>query len=235
MKILIKYPSRSRPERFFEGLDSITKLVADKENYRVMCSFDFDDPTMYNDSVKDRIGQQLGDKAFIVYDKSINKIDAINRDIPPTGIKGWFDDWNILVCMSDDMRFIAYGWDQLIREGFQHNAPDLDAFLHYPDSTARNMLCTMSILGRKYFERDGYIYHPSYQSLWCDNEAMEVAQLRGKYIYMGIQLFDHLHPAYQLAAWDAQYVQQQGLWGVDEANYIERKRHNFYIDQNTVL
>jgi hypothetical protein len=89
----------------------------------------------------------------------------------------------------------------------------------------------MSIMGRKYYERFGYIYHPSYQSLWCDNEAMEVAQMLGKYWYMGIQLFDHLHPAYNLAPWDEQYTRQQGLWGVDEANYIERKRHNFYLHE----
>lgn len=222
MKILIKYPSRSRPERFFEGLDSIEKLAADKNNYTVLCTFDDDDDSMNYDSVYPRLAAYSN--VWAIYGKSQSKIDAINRDLHE------IRDWDILICMSDDMRFIAYGWDQLIREGFQHNAPDLDAFLHYPDSTARNMLCTMSILGRKYFERDGYIYHPSYQSLWCDNEAMEVAKLRGKYLYMGIQLFDHLHPAYQLAQWDEQYLRQQGLWGVDEANFIERKRHNFYLD-----
>lgn len=225
MKILIKYPSRSRPQRFFEGLDSIVNLMADKENYDILCTFDKDDPTMANATVMGRLAEYR--HTWHTYGTSTSKIDAINRDLGYYPTK----DWDILICMSDDMRFIAYGWDQLIREGFQHNAPDLDAFLHYPDSTARNMLCTMSIMGRKYFERDGYIYHPSYQSLWCDNEAMEVAKMRGKYIYMGIQIFDHLHPAYRLAEWDEQYTRQQGLWNVDEANFIERKRHNFYLDE----
>jgi hypothetical protein len=226
MKILIKYPSRSRPERFFEGLDSITKLVADKDNYFIACTLDEDDTTMNNPDVLGRIAGYPNARCFV--GKSANKIDAINRDLAELELEY---DWDILACMSDDMRFIAYGWDQLIREGFQHNVPDLDGFLHYPDSTARNMLCTMSIMGRKYYERFGYIYHPSYQSLWCDNEAMEVAQMLGKYWYMGIQLFDHLHPAYNLAPWDEQYTRQQGLWGVDEANYIERKRHNFYLHE----
>lgn len=224
MKILIKYPSRSRPQRFFEGLDSITKLVADKNNYVVQCTFDQDDMTMFDENIANKVTTYPN--VDINYGKSISKIDAINRDLDR------ITDWDILVCMSDDMRFIAYGWDELIRDGFRINAPDLDAFLHYPDSTARNMLCTMSIIGRKYFERDGYIYHPSYQSLWCDNEAMEVAKRRGKYIYMGIQLFDHLHPAYRLAEWDEQYTRQQGLWGVDEANFIERQKHNFYLDEH---
>jgi hypothetical protein len=225
MKILIKYPSRSRPERFFEGLDSITKLVMDKSNYRVICTLDWDDDTMRHQDIATKIADHPN--VICMYGDSVSKIDAINRDLAEIELEY---EWDILLCMSDDMRFIAYGWDQLIREGFQHNCPDLDGFLHYPDSTARNMLCTMSIMGRKYFERFGYIYHPSYQSLWCDNEAMEVAQMLGKYWYMGIQLFDHLHPAYQLAAWDEQYLRQQGLWGVDEANYIERKRHNFYLN-----
>lgn len=228
MKILIKYTSRSRPKRFLEGLDSITSLVADKENYRVWCTLDEDDDSMNTPEIKGLISAHPN--AVYSYGKSTSKVNAINRDLAEIEIDG-YPDFDILICMSDDMRFIAYGWDHLIREGFQHNAPDLDAFLHYPDSTARNMLCTMSILGKKYFQRDGYIYHPSYQSLWCDNEAMEVAKLRGKYFYMGIQIFDHLHPAYRLAEWDEQYTRQQGLWGVDEANFIERQRHNFYITQ----
>lgn len=220
MRILIKYTSRSRPLRFFEGLKNITDMVNDKHNYAILCSLDEDDTTMNTLGVQEEISR-FPNTGF-VYGTSKSKIDAINRDIEKV------NDWDILVCMSDDMRFQARGFDQLIREGFQHNCPDLDGFLHYPDSTAKGMLCTMSILGRKYYERDGYIYHPSYLSLWADNEAMEVAKMRGKYWFLGIPLFDHYHPAYKMAEWDDQYRAQQSLWNVDEANYNERKKHNFY-------
>lgn len=218
MVLLFKYTSRSRPEQFFAGLDSIVNNLSDRERFMISCTLDQDDMSMNNPAVIERIERYPN--TTIKWGFSKSKIDAINRDIPAEG-------WDVLINMSDDMRFIAYGFDDLIRDGFRINAPDLDGFLHYPDSTAKNALCTLSIIGKRYFDRDGYIYHPSYLSLHCDNEAMEVAQLRGKYRYMGIQLFDHLHPAYGLAQWDEQYRMQQNLWNVDEQNINTRRARRF--------
>lgn len=226
--ILIKYASRSRPQRFFEGLHSIIDLAADPEHLSIQCILDQDDVTMNADDVKTRIKvfllttQWSYDRCFFDYGHSKSKIDAINRPILP------HIHWDILVNFSDDMRFTVFGWDQIIREGFRCNGEDL--FLHYPDSTARNSLPTMSVMDRAYFERDGYIYHPSYLSLWCDNEAQDVAKMRGRYRYMGIQIFDHFHPAYGHVPWDPQYERQQAYWGEDEKNYYHRKSKNFFLD-----
>lgn len=235
-RILVQYASRSRPQRFFEGLRNIFQLAADKRNIFVHCCLDADDGSMFRRSddpaqivealpfVATEMLLLVADPDIIVdYDigYSKSKIDAINRPLPNIL-------WDILVNFSDDMRFTVYGWDELIREGFRCNGEYL--FLHFPDSTARNMLPTMSVMDRKYFERDGYIYHPSYKSLFADNEAMEVSQRRGCYRYMGTQIFDHYHPAYGHVPWDEQYERQQALWGEDEVNYNLRKLHNFYID-----
>lgn len=201
--------------------------MADKRNYTILCTMDDDDPTMNNESVIGQLAQHP--HCVPVFGKSTSKIDAINRDMD------YVDRWDILVNVSDDQKFVAYGWDELIREGFQHNAPDFDAFLFYPDSTAKNMLPTMSILGRKYYERDGYIYHPAYKSLFADNEAMEIAQQRGKLLYMGIQIFDHWHPAYGLSEWDEQYRVQQAMWGEDEATFNDRKSKNFPAYETQII
>lgn len=223
MHILFKYASRSRPVRFFEALHSLIDLLSDKENYTVFCSLDADDLSMANIK-EDKHFQEHEVYKHVIFDwgHSKSKIDAINRPVPASIA------WDILVNFSDDMRFQVYGYDQLIREGVRCNGPDV--FLHYPDSTAQNMLPTMSIMDRTYFERDGYIYHPSYSSLWCDNESMAVAQARGRYFYMGIQIFDHYHPAYGHVPWDEQYTRQQSFWNEDEINFIYRKSKNFFID-----
>jgi len=223
--ILIRYASRSRPARFFEGLHSIVDLMNNKTACTVCCILDDDDRSMTPKvDMYARLSEEIGvkfDNCLLNFGKSKSKIDAINRDIGD-------NDWDILVNFSDDMRFTVYGWDTLIRDGFRCNGDDL--FLHYPDSTAKGMLSTMSIMDRKYFERDGYIYHPSYKSLWCDNEAQDVAKLRGRYRYMGIQLFDHFHPAYGMAEWDEQYHRQQKDWSDDEKNYYYRKANNFFLN-----
>lgn len=235
-RILVQYASRSRPQRFFEGLRNIFQLAADKKNIVVHCCLDADDGSMFRRSddpshiveplpfVKTEMDLLAVDPDIIIdynvgYSKS--KIDAINRPLPSV-------PWDILVNFSDDMRFTEYGWDELLREGLRCNGEDL--FLHYPDSTAKTMLATMSVMDRKYYERDGYIYHPSYKSLWCDNEAIEVAERRGRYRYMGIQIHDHYHPAYGHVPWDEQYERQQLLWGEDERNFYSRKANNFYLD-----
>lgn len=235
--ILIKYASRSRPERFFEGLHNIIDMAADKESYTVLCMLDADDMSIFSTEFQtstsnryqlpsfntqmDLVHHKAPDRVCYDFGTSKSKIDAINRPIWPTM------QWDILVNFSDDMRFTVYGYDHLIREGIRCNGPDV--FLHYPDSTAKNMLPTMSIMDRTYFQRDGYIYHPSYKSLWCDNEAMDVAQLRGRYHYVDTQIFDHYHPAYGHVPWDEQYTRQQQFWSEDEANYNYRKSQNFFL------
>jgi len=222
MRILVKYASRSRPARFLEGLDSILDLAANTSKIKVLAILDKDDGLADEyraglDNIK------YGDVDYdFGYSKS--KIDAINR-VTHEHLK-----WDILVNFSDDMRFTVYGWDELIREGFRCNGPD--KFLHYPDSTAKNMLATMSIMDRTYFERDGYIYHPAYKSLWCDNHAQDVAKLRGCYVYMGTQIFDHFHPAYGMAQWDALYQLGQSFWNEDEIVYRYFQSHNFFLDAN---
>lgn len=220
-RIVINFASRSRPTRFFEALDSIYKLAANPDDFGVHCVLDTDDNSMNNHDVIGKLATYNNLRAC--FDKSEGKIHAINRDLHMLGL------FDILVNFSDDMKMTAYGWDTLIRDGFRINAPDYDGFLHYPDSSAGIALSTMHVVGKKYHDRFGYIFHPSYISLWADNENQDVAKKLGKYFYMGIPIFDHYHPAYRMVEWDEQYRRQQDdkIWAKDELNFNERKEKNF--------
>jgi hypothetical protein len=219
MKILFKLPSRSRPERFFKTLDNIHAMVVDKENFHVVCTLDNDDYLMNQEEIKARIREYPNTTAM--WGSSKSKIDAFNRDMLE------IDGWDIVVAVSDDMQFIVSGFDNLIREGFRCNAPDLDALLHYPDQDARHVIPVLYLAGRKYFNRDLFIYNPIYESLFCDNESMEVAQLRNKYFFMGVRILNHLNPAYGHLPRDAQFDRQQNLWGKDERTFNIRKANQF--------
>lgn len=219
MKILFKFPSRSRPERFFKTLDNLHSMIVDKDNYHIACTLDEDDYTMNNQEVLARIHGYAHTTAM--WGRSKSKIDAFNRDILE------IDGWDIVVAVSDDMHFTVLGFDNLIREGFKSNAPDLDALLHYPDQDAKHIIPVLYIAGRKYFNRDLFIYNPIYESLFCDNESMEVALLRKRYFFMGLRILNHLNPAYGHLPRDAQFDKQQGLWGKDERTYHIRKANNF--------
>jgi hypothetical protein len=223
LKILFKYPSRGRPERFFKSLDSIVDNISDVDYYHVACTLDEDDATMNNSEVIERINSYK--TTSIQWGKSISKIDAINRSMPDY-------PFDILICMSDDMVFNIFGFDTMIRVDMATHFPALDGLIHYPDQDAKEFLATMYIAGKRFYERFGYIYHPSYKSLWCDNEIMLVAQMLKKYKYMGYQINLHLNPAYESNRMerDEMFNRQQGDWPHDESNFNTRKARNFDLE-----
>lgn len=213
-KILFKYPSRGRRERFLKGMENILLHIKDENNFQILVTADEDDPQM----------EELPDfkNTLVIYGKSDSKIHAINRDMELAD-----PDWDIVVCMSDDMEFNLYGFDDCIRIDMNEHFPDMDGLLHYPDQDAKEWLATMYIAGRKFYDRFGYIYHPSYKSLWCDNEIQDVAKRLGKYRYCGYQINLHHNPAYGHLPKDEMFLQQQGFWVEDETNYHKRKANNF--------
>lgn len=217
-KILFKYPSRGRPERFFKSLDSLYDHLDDPDNFWVSCTIDVDDDTMNTPEITKKI---LGHKNIsIEWGRSESKIDAVNRNITDY-------PWDIIAVHSDDMLFTTIGFDTMIRVDMANHFPEFDGLLHYPDQDAKEYLATMYIAGRKFYDRFGYIYHPSYKSLWADNEIMSVAQILGKYFYCGYQINLHMNPAYGHLEKDSMFLEQQSHWNEDEANFNERKKRNF--------
>jgi len=218
-RILFKYPSRGRIDRFFQGLNSIYENLYDTANFHVACTLDKDDSVMNSDEFRERI-KSYGNLS-VQWGLSDSKVHAINRDMPEI-------EWDIVVVMSDDMRVTFYGFDQIIREQFDGS---LDFLLHIPDNDAKDILATMYIAGKDFYSRFNYIYHPSYKSLFCDNEIQEIAQKLGRYKFVNCPgLIFHANPAYGHHAKDAMFLTQQEIgWTVDQQNYNERKANNFYL------
>ena len=207
MKIIFNYASRSRPQLFRRGVDSIVENA--NGNYEIYAIVDESDYQLdfYNFA-----------NCVPVIGKSLSKVDAINR------INKYINtiDYDIIVNMSDDMVFTKKGFDDIIRKSFDN----LDQCLHFPDGN-RSDLITMSIIGRKFFERFNYIYNPAYISLYCDNEQTEVAQKLGCYKFVNEQIFEHLHPAYNKAHFDHQYKYTESFNEIDRRTYHLRKGLNY--------
>lgn len=214
MKILFKYTTRSRRSNFLRGYDSIINNVT-SQDYHVLISVDKDDASMFP------LPELKGNHTFVV-GESKNKIDAINRDVNE------FDyDWDIIVNMSDDMVFIQAGFDEVIRREMLFNVSFMkyDQVLHFPDQHQGQNCMTMSILGRTYYDRDKFIYHPEFESLWVDIVAQEEAQIRGCYKFVNQNIFVHLHPSFGDCAYDEQYKLTENWEGRqrDYATYLRLK------------
>lgn len=222
-KILFKYPCRGREKLFFESLDTIHSNVADVKNYHVSLTLDLDDPILNTPGIIEKINKYSNTSIAWGYSKS--KIDAINRDMPEY-------DYDILIAWSNDMFWTLFGFDDQLRQYMNYAFPEMDGLFHIPEPDTRDILNTLFICTKKYYDRFGYIYHPSYLSLFCDNESMEVAKLLGKYHYCGIPgFYIHKNPAYHHHKMerDELFNMQQSLWSKDEANFNERKANNFYL------
>lgn len=210
MNILVKLPSRERPDRLK------TSVLAMKERQKHFCAYHFalDDDDDSNDRV------WIASQGTTASGPRVNKVEAINRGLDCYG------PWDILVLASDDMVCQVKEWDEIIRDDMRAHFPDTDGCLWYPDGH-QDRLCTLPVMGRKYYERFGYIYHPSYKSLWCDNEQHDVAQAAGKLWRSDQVLFKHMHPAWGTAKTDALYRTNEALDHVDRTNYHARKALGF--------
>lgn len=223
MRILYKFASRSRPDKFRKTIQSIFDNSLSM-NFVILAAVDEDDPTLpeYPSSDEYRL------KLIYSYGTSKNKVDAINRGV---NFLQEYDTWHILVNVSDDQVFIKKGFDKIIWQQFIDGPDfptDLDRFIHFPDqSPAGPILPTMSIMGRTYYDRFGYIYSPDYFSLWCDDEARDVAIQLGKYKFVNERIFDHLHPIWTHEVTDELGKRNEALYRQDQRTYNKRKALGF--------
>jgi len=212
-RILFKFATRSRPTLFKRAMESIISNC-ESDNYVILVSIDKDDKSM--DVEFDY------ENTMIVCKSSESKIHAINRDFE------FVSDWDILVNMSDDMVFTKKGFDNIIRQEFWATVKtmNLDWCLHFPDGNRKDLI-TMAVMGREYYDRFGYVYHPDYKSLYCDDEMTAVAKQLCKYKYVDEQIVQHLHPAYGKAKFDKQYQHTESFNIVDRQTFERRKANNF--------
>lgn len=183
MRVLYKYPTRERPLLFSKTLVSWYENMK-LDNFEFLVSCDADDRVMNNDEMRQFMSQfpQLSWR----YDDNKSKIEACNR--------GVFEmDFDIVVLVSDDMVPQLHGYDEVIVEKMKSDFPDTDGALWFFDGFNEN-INTLSILGRKYYNRFGYIYHPSYTTQWCDQEHTDVATASGRLKKYDDVIVRHIHP-----------------------------------------
>lgn len=218
MNILLKYPTRNRPRIFLQRLRELSWMSTDVQ---ILVSYDANDSSMKPQIVKQAM--QMCDKIVLIEGEGKTKIEACNRDLNK------MKDWDIVILMSDDMIPQVEEWDDVIRYDMKTQFPDLDGALWYSDGY-QDRICTMVVMGRKYYERFNYLYHPDYTSLFSDNEQTEVAQNLEKMFKSDTCLFKHEHPMNnRTVSNDALYKRNEPFWDIDKKVYERRKEKGFPI------
>lgn len=221
-KVLVKYASRGRKKRFFDGLDNIFELAEFPDRILVLISVDEDDTEMCNDEVKSKLSTYKN--IHVCWGLSENKIHATNRDFDK--IPEHFQDFSIVVNYSDDQRFTMYSWDTIIRTDFNSVSPDFSHYIAYLDPDTQGALSTLFICGRGWYDRFGWVYDPKFKSLFCDNLAEDAAKHLNKYHYTGYSIYQHHNPSYGYERFepDEMYLEQQRIgWDIDQKLYYKIK------------
>jgi hypothetical protein len=219
MKLVIKFPTRNRKNKFLNTLKKYDNLLSKKIDVRFLITMDEDDTEMNCQDVKEILNTYSNLTFF--YGNSKNKIDAVNKDLDK------IEDWDIVLLASDDMIPVVKGYDEIIVENMKKLYPDTDGVLWFNDGFQGEKLNTLSILGKKYYDRFGYIYNPEYKSVWCDNEFMSVANILGKQTYIKEIIIKHEHPDYGYGKRDEIHVNNFKNESSDRDVFNKRKLINF--------
>jgi len=165
MKLLIKIPSRERPNELREVLDAIFALKSSYGDTTVLVSADTDDTTMANFTYDHPI--------VMIYGERTTKVGAINRDIDRL-------QWDVVLVLSDDMIPVATSFDTIVRAEMTIASEDLDACL-WLDDGKQTRIPTIACMGRKYWEDHGrVVYDPRFRSYCCDDAQLLLADREEK-------------------------------------------------------
>ena len=226
MKLLIHFPTRSRPRKAID----VAKMYAVKSSgiHDIILRFavDSNDPTATEAFIKEckTIDAECKSGSFrseVIVGEHRNKVEAVN-DIPADG-------WDICLVASDDMIPQVYGYDDVICSEMKRRYPDLDGSLWFNDGYAGKKLNTIICVGHKYYKRFNYLYHPGYESVWCDNEFTEVGKLLGRQTYLDNVIIKHEHPANTNVPTDELYQRNDEPWRRDLARCERRRAKRFSL------
>lgn len=221
MTILLKFPTRGRPAQFLKTLNGWLSRASDLSRIAVLVSYDADDTTMTPEVIAK--AEAMHPALVAVKGNSKSKIEACNADI-----NEYQGEWEIILLISDDVWCFRRGWDDLLRTRMTEHYPDTDGVLWNHDGTKQRDITTISCMGRRYYERERYLYHPDYFSFWSDNEFTDVARQRGKITFFEVGIATHQHPSWLGGMkTDATYQKNHPFWNQDKATYHRRKSLGF--------
>ena len=219
LKILFKYPTRARPNWFKNTLLTYYGMMSKHCDYTFLITCDIDDDLMNNPTMRAFMDKMPN----LIYNfgRHPNKIAACNADMKLV------KDWDILVLVSDDMIPAVKNFDHTIAQMMRIHYPDTDGALHFNDGfLGEDRTITLSIMGRKMYERFGYVYHPDYKSFFCDNEFTDVVYALKKCHYESTVIIKH--------EWcgdsknkDDLYRRNSSMGSPEKATYQRRKAAGF--------
>ena len=223
-KLIYKFPSRNRPDKFKHVLEKSISLLSGKHDVRFVITLDSDDETMNNDNMREWMDNLDVDLVYH-YGDSKSKIEACNANLED-------EDGDALILVSEDMVPCFQDFDDIIMQGMEQFFPDMDGAIKFHDGLRpkEDLLMTLPVLGWNLYKKFGYIYHPDYTSLYCDNEMTIVCRDLGKLLVSPVCIFRH---EWTNQPFDDLHARNENseMYAIDSKVFEERQKNRFDIDK----
>lgn len=204
MSIAVLVPSRSRPDRFTQLLDSIETTA--HGHVAVYCGLDADDPYEW------------------YYPARPSPHTYVHG--PRKGLAAWTnhlatlaiaDGHSILASFGDDHRPRTPGWDLLVADAMERQ-PGL---VYTRDGLQDERLPTAPFWPAGVVLALGWFFPPVLGHMYADNWWKQFAQDLGRCTFLPDVLIEHMHPSAGKAEADALTVENDSHYETDHAAYIE--------------
>lgn len=218
MKISIIHPSRSRPELATETYYKWMGRAKNSKNIQYILSVDDSDEK----HLEKYYENLFGGVSDIVCKDNKSAIEAINNGAKIA--KG-----DLIIVISDDFD-CPVGWDQFLLDSLKGKSD----FLVKTQDGIQPTLITLPIMDRKYYERFGYVYHPSYIHMSSDVEMTMVGYALDKIITLPL-LFKHNHYSVGGIKKDAISIRNDRSYSHGYKNLEARKKINFGLKPEEII
>lgn len=217
-KLLIKFPTRNRPDKFKKVLQLYIDGLSGKHDVKFVITMDEDDLTMNNEDIKNWLNS-LPIKLKYNYGHSKSKIEAVNADLEN-------EDADVLLLASDDMIPQLKDYDDIIFDVFSQAFPNFDGAIKFNDGLRNDDLMTLCVMGWPLYKQFGYIYHPEYTSVYCDTEQTLVLKKMNKLAVCDTCIAKH---AWTAAPWDELHARNENsdMYKKDKEVFDRRMKEFF--------
>lgn len=168
--LLIGISVQKNFDQFLKNLNQYYELLSGKNQiyFLITCSGN----NFFQGSVQEQL-KKYSDLDFS-FDSTNLWVNAFNKEIDN------HQDFDFLLIADEDVVPQVKGYDDIIVQAMKKSFAGTDGVLCISDDSIDNLSNKYTVMGKKYYQRFGYVYHPHYTSSFARNELFDVAQIMGK-------------------------------------------------------
>jgi hypothetical protein len=207
-KLLIKYATRSRPDRMFAIIDSVFNNADNPKDICLLLSLDHNDTLIYNKPVLSRLEPYLKKyniKAF--FGKRSSKIQAFNRDIEQ------IEGWKYLLHLTDFTEISSKGFDTRILNNMGRYTSNYSASFESLNSNGHHTN-RIHLISKSCYESFGFIYNPKLKANF-EEEELEHRVAKNMLRIEDIKIHRYVHPKWLYLNYDKLLVENIKHWKED--------------------